>query len=303
MVKKIVLDTDIGIDCDDAVALALLLEKHVKKECELILVTTCSTRDGATETVKAICNYYNAQVDIGAMATPKLLCDDVNTYATAVKTKFCKSVDTVDAVKLLRKKLSSLTEKVTFIAIGPLVNVRRFLESAPDEISNKSGLELAREKIEALYVMGGSFTENYDILGKPKSELFAEWNILQDIKSAQMVTENFPNDIYFIPWEAGFEVYSNMGVGNNPVWYAMEQHAIYLGADINGYKRDSWDPVTCLLATENCDDYFCFSPSGKVTIDNDGVTKFISCEGKSHILLLKKQYKEIASVINSKLRS
>ena len=32
MVKKIVLDTDIGIDCDDAVALALLLEKHVKKD-------------------------------------------------------------------------------------------------------------------------------------------------------------------------------------------------------------------------------------------------------------------------------
>ena len=77
MVKKIVLDTDIGIDCDDAVALALLLEKHVKKECELILVTTCSTRDGATETVKAICNYYNAHVDIGAM-------EPRNFYATTL---------------------------------------------------------------------------------------------------------------------------------------------------------------------------------------------------------------------------
>lgn len=303
MVKKVVLDTDIGIDCDDAVALALLLEKHVKRECELTLVTACSTRNGATETIKAICNYYNVNVEIGKMATPKLSCDDINSYATAVKTKFCQSVETIDAVKLLRKKLSSLTEKVTFIAIGPLVNVRRFLESAPDEISNKSGLELAREKIEALYVMGGSFIENYGVIKKPAEELFAEWNILQDIKSAQMVTENFPNEIYFIPWEAGFEVYSNMGVGNNPVWYAMEQHAIFLGVETNGYKRDSWDPITCLLATENCGDYFDFSPSGKVTVTSDGVTKFTAGEGKSHILLLKKQYKEIANVINSKLRS
>lgn len=302
MIKKIILDTDMGVDCDDAVALALLLNKHRNKECELISVTTSSTREGATATVKAICDYYETYVPIGTMALPALDCDKINTYAKEVKQKYNLQDSTVDAVKLLREKIEKSTDKVVFIAIGPLVNVRRFLESQADEISNKTGLELAKEKISALYIMGGSFIENYELIGMKREELFPEWNILQDVKSAQIVANTFPCETYFVPWEAGFDVFTNIGKGDNPVWHSMREHARYLGVDEVGYKRHSWDPVTCLLATENCSEYFAFSNLGKVTVSDDGYTTFSEGLGNSRIALLKKPFKNIADVINAKLR-
>ena len=301
MIKKVILDTDMGVDCDDCVALGLLLNKHVNKECEVLCVTASSARDGATATIKAICDYYDVEVEVGAMAQPKLPCDEINTYATAVKTKYNTPDSSVDAVKLIRKTLTASSEKVTFIAIGPLVNVRRFLESQGDEISTKTGMELAKEKIGALYIMGGSFIENYDFLGMKSEELFPEWNILQDVESAQIVADTFPNEIYFVPWEAGFEVFSDINDGDNPVWYGMHAYARSQGYKEEGFKRDSWDPVTCLLATQDCSNYFEFSKPGKVTISDKGITTYTECDGKARITLLKKSFKDIASVINAQI--
>ncbi len=301
MIKKVILDTDIGVDCDDCVALALLLNKHKNKECELLCVTASSTRDGATATIQAICDYYKVDVKIGAMALPKLACDEINSYATAVKTKYNTTDSSVDAVKLLRETLSSSSEKVTFIAVGPLVNVRRFLESQGDEISTKTGIELAKDKIDALYVMGGSFIENYEFLGMKNEEIFPEWNILQDIESAQIVADTFPNDIYFVPWEAGYQIFTHINDGDNPVWYAMHAYARSQGYKEEGFKRDSWDPVTCLLATEDCSKYYDFSKCGKVTVSNKGITTHTKCEGKTRITLLKKSFKDIAFAINAQI--
>ena len=47
LVKKIILDTDMGVDCDDAVALAILLNKHIAGEIEIGCITASSTREGA----------------------------------------------------------------------------------------------------------------------------------------------------------------------------------------------------------------------------------------------------------------
>ncbi len=301
MLKKVVLDTDMGVDCDDCAALAILLNKHKKKECELLCVTASSTREGATATIQAICDYYNTVVPIGAMALPQLPCDKMNNYAKSVKEKYNTKDTSVDAVKLLREKISNSKEKVTFIAIGPLVNVRRFLESQGDEISSKSGLEIAKEKIEALYIMGGSFIENYKLLGMKIEGHFPEWNILQDIESAQIVVDKFPNEMYFIPWEAGWEVFTDKGEDDNPVWYGMEEYARAEGFEVEGFKRHSWDPITCLCATEDCSNYFEFSPTGKVTVTEKGHTLHNVGEGKARIALLKKSFREIADVINEKV--
>ena len=52
--KKIILDTDMGVDCDDAAALAILLNKQSIGEIEILCVTASSTREGATGTIRAI---------------------------------------------------------------------------------------------------------------------------------------------------------------------------------------------------------------------------------------------------------
>ena len=103
--RKIIFDTDMGVDCDDVAALAILLNAHKKKECELVAITASSTREGATATVKVICNYYGVSVDIGAMGQPAIPCDSMNNYSLAVKNKYGETDVTDDAVKLIRQKL------------------------------------------------------------------------------------------------------------------------------------------------------------------------------------------------------
>ena len=53
--KKFILDTDMGVDCDDAVALALLINYKKAGACDILGVTASSTREGATATIRTIC--------------------------------------------------------------------------------------------------------------------------------------------------------------------------------------------------------------------------------------------------------
>ena len=83
--KKFILDTDMGVDCDDAVALALLLNYKKSGACEILGVTASSTREGATATIRTICEYYHEKLPIGAMALPSLSCDSINNYGKYIK--------------------------------------------------------------------------------------------------------------------------------------------------------------------------------------------------------------------------
>ena len=49
--KKFIVDTDIGADCDDAVALAYLFGKEKARLCEIKAVTLCTTRNHASACV------------------------------------------------------------------------------------------------------------------------------------------------------------------------------------------------------------------------------------------------------------
>lgn len=299
--KKIILDTDMGVDCDDAVALALLLDRMKKGECELLCVTASSTREGATATVKAICDYCDVpSIPIGAMALPALPCDSMNNYGRAVKAAYAtEDVDT-DAIGLIRKTLSCSAEKVTLIAVGPLTNICRLLKSDADEYSDKNGFELIREKVDALYVMGGSFRQNYERIGWNNRTVCCEWNIVQDIESATFVAENMPCESYFIPFEAGKEVLTRMRTEKSPVWLSMKEYAIAEKIPYEPtFDRPSWDPVTCLCAISDVGTYYEYSEGGKITVTERGETVYTErIGGTAHYAMPKENYKKIAEIIN-----
>lgn len=56
MGRKIIFDTDIGGNCDDAAALALELMNA--GECELLAVTHCTMHESAARCIESILNYY-----------------------------------------------------------------------------------------------------------------------------------------------------------------------------------------------------------------------------------------------------
>ena len=137
--KQIIFDTDIGMDCDDAAALGILLNAHKRGECEILAITASTGREGATATVNAICDYYGVNgIPVGRMKR-MLLCDGVNNYARAVMEKYGTEDVETDAVPLLRKTLAEAAGKVSVIAVGPLSNLEELLKSKADEFSPLCG--------------------------------------------------------------------------------------------------------------------------------------------------------------------
>lgn len=267
--KQIIFDTDIGMDCDDAAALGILLNAHKRGECEILAITASTGREGATATVNAICDYYGVNgIPVGRMKR-MLQCDGVNNYARAVMEKYGTEDVETDAVPLLRKTLAEAAGKVSVIAVGPLSNLEELLKSKADEFSPLCGADLVKQKVDKLYVMIGSFPQNFG------GKRFREWNLLQDVPAARYVIENWSTKKVYLPFEIGAAVFTEMGQNENPVWYSMKNFAIANGVDIsNGYRRESWDPVTCMIALNENNPLFIYSPEGTVTVDGDCVTLF-----------------------------
>ena len=303
--KRIILDTDIGIDCDDAAAIGMLLQLEEEGKCFVEGITTSTTREGAVEAVRAIAQYYGKDKEIGSMREPGIFCDKENVYAKALKEHYGCSGDAQDAVEMLRRKLAQAKEKLTLIAIGPLTNIARLIKSEGDIYSNLNGAELLRKKADCLYIMGGSFKENYAPQGiAEEKEIIREWNILQDIESARYVMEKCTCPMVLCPFEAGNYVKTEMRAGENPVWYAMKTFADYEKCECgNGFTRESWDPVTCLAALEDCSAYFDLSDEGRITVSEDGETVFHPEEkGTARFLIVKGNYDGLAERINSLVR-
>src|SRR5690606_20715500 len=65
-----------------------------------------------------------------------------------------------DATDLYRRLLSEQPDSsVVIISIGHLTNVRKLMESKPDQHSNLDGMDLIRKKVKLWSCMGGVFPE------------------------------------------------------------------------------------------------------------------------------------------------
>ncbi len=255
--KKIILDTDIGGDCDDAVALALLHNLMVAEKCILELITLSVNYDGGCATARAINRYYGrAKIPIASSGEKKTCTKRM--YATHIKNLYGLS-DKPDGecVALLRKVLAESTEKITIIGIGPLSNLAKLLVSGGDSVSSQNGEELIQEKVEAFYIMGGSALE------------MVEFNIAYDIPAAQLFFEKNKVKTFIIPWEMGRGVYTGETLikNDNPAGECVSYWNYY-----QGKNRDSWDPITCAIGA--LDDNIYKKESIKVHITDNGKTLF-----------------------------
>lgn len=297
--RKIILDTDMGVDCDDAAALAILLNAHKANKIELKAVTASSGREGATATIKVIMDYYGvSNIPIGSFSSNLLECDYINNYAKAIKDRYNEKDIDNNSVKLIRKILSNSSEKITIVAIGPLTNMSNLLLSNGDEFSDLTGIELVKEKVDKFIVMGGAFIQNYS---KEKiNAIFSEWNILQDINSAMVFSDKCPIEVIYSPHEVGKQVMTKMEVGDNPVWTSMLEFAKSnkFSYEPNFY-RQSWDPITCLFSLDELNPDFVLSNRGKITIDNKGITTYVlDKEGKDYYISTRSNLKNIERRIN-----
>jgi len=170
--QKVIIDTDIGDDVDDAFALALAVKSP---ELRVLGVTTTF---GDTEARAKITDRFLGEVgraDIPVMAGKATATKNPMSQRKYGEGHFVKASQG-DAVTFLLDQIRKYPGEITLIAIGPLMNVG----SAIDRDAGTF------RKLKRVVLMGGSVRRGYgDLEYTPAVPPMPEWNILNDVASAQ----------------------------------------------------------------------------------------------------------------------
>jgi purine nucleosidase/pyrimidine-specific ribonucleoside hydrolase len=171
--KKILLDTDIGDDIDDAFALALALEMP---EIELIGVTTVfrDTLKRARIARLMLDTYGRSEIPVYAGMTnldptnhtPCQYSDDMGDGRSEPLNAENIGQPAVDFILESVRKYGA---DLTLVFVGPFTNLAAALRQDPQTMA-KAG---------AVFLMGGTFKSH-----------FAEWNVLCDVEAAAAVMES-----------------------------------------------------------------------------------------------------------------
>jgi purine nucleosidase len=171
---KLLLDTDIGTDVDDAVALAYLL---AQPECELLGITTVT---GQAEQRAALCSVLcqaagRAGIPIYPGAEQPLAGEQRQTVAqqapSLARWPHQAEFPQGQAVDFLRRTIHAHPGEVTLLTIGPLTNAALLFQADPEAAGLLKGLVL----------MGGCFNP-----ASPEYER-AEWNVAGDLAATEIV--------------------------------------------------------------------------------------------------------------------
>lgn len=168
--KKILLDTDIGYDIDDAVCLAYLL---AQPECELLGITTVTGEgDRRAQMASAICHVAGKSVPIYVGAEEPLVISQRQPKTPQADAlgdwEHDKDFPHGEAVEFLRQSIRAHPGEITLLAIGPLTNVA-LLFSVDPEIPSL---------LHELVIMNGYFIGDDNPL---------EWNVLLDPHASYIV--------------------------------------------------------------------------------------------------------------------
>lgn len=165
---KIIIDTDIGDDADDALAICLALKS---KELEVLGITTVfrNTAARAQITVKLLKLMGREDIPVYAGIGHPLVAEaDVD----AVPIQLLNGMETLeyqkdmDGVEFIKRSLQASQGEITLVTIGPLTNIAVLLRQYPG----------VKEKIKEIVMMGGAYYMHYN-----------EWNILCDPEAADIV--------------------------------------------------------------------------------------------------------------------
>ncbi|MBN1422337.1 MAG: nucleoside hydrolase [Planctomycetes bacterium] len=272
---RLIFDTDMSGDCDDAGALALLHALTDRGECELLAtVTNRKDKTGASAAaVDAINTYYGRpDIPIGASRQTPTALQRTSPYAAALRDEFPNDVGpddlAPDALDVYRRVLAAQADgSVTICSVGALSNLAELCRRERD---------LVRRKVRRLVVMGGRF---------PRSEE-PETNVATHPEAARIVAAEWPGEIV---WH-GFEVGNVLIAGarlketpdDNPVRRAYELRRFQGRPSIDG-GQPSYDQAAALFAVRGAaPEYWEVVSGGRVSVDAGGLTVWGADPGGTH---------------------
>ena len=259
---KVIFDTDMYTDFDDAGALACLHALADAGECE-ILATISNTRDCMSVAMCEIINAYYGRPDIpvgcvrgigmggaGSGSHERRYGATVRKYAKWVK--HANSSEAPDAAEVYRKVLSAQPDKsVVICSVGFLSNMRKLMETDRDLVARKVKLWVA---------MACSY---------PKG---SEYNSMMDWVSSKVALEKWPTPVVFTDFQYGMDCFAGRVIaesdvkdspvadvfrGNIPTRAEIAKDAARHMRGCNGTGgRAAWDETAVLIAVRGTEPYF-----------------------------------------------
>jgi len=270
---KVILDTDMGSDCDDVGALALL---HAYADLEKAEILACIYSSGkipfGAGIIDAINTYYGRKnIPVGAyqkndfgdpvdkMNAEKLAKDTIQYHH-----KIIYNTDAIEQTILNRKVLAAQKDhSVVYITIGHTKGLYELLNSKADTISSLNGFDLLRKKVSKWVALGAlrANSENYS----------KDWNFFSNETAiyTKYLIEHFPSPIHFI--NAGSNVMTGKSLMNttngniikdtykNWLWKVEKKTLID--------QRHSWDLAAVYYAINGEGKYFDPKKAGELEFD------------------------------------
>lgn len=298
--ERAILDTDMGNDTDDALALLMFYKYEDEGKGKLECIALNKDNPQSAVATDIIAQYYGrGDIPICRVAPSSGVSKNNGWFLKELadakkpdgsfrfKRNITETTPVPEAVKYLRKVLAQAPDKsISYVSIGFLTNIANLLKSQPDEISPLDGKSLFAKKVKVLSLMGAEFLP----IGNPNPKnCNPEFNVSSDIASSKYVFENCPVDIIFSGHEVGASILyphkmalERFGEGDNPVMLAYDAVAI------NGRKQNpknltlpTYDLTSVLYVFEP--ELFKLSERGTVSIYNEkGVAQFSKNPGGKH---------------------
>ena len=284
---RIIFDTDMGNDVDDALALALLHACESRGEARILAVTITKDNRWAAPFVDLLDTFYGRSgIPIGIVRNGKTPEDGNYIGVVAGKRgpggaplyprKLTPESGAPDAQIVLRKTLAAQPDSsVVIVQVGFSTNLARLLDSPADQFSLLPGGELVKRKVRLLVAMAGRFVDSK-----------TEYNIVNDVPAAKKLFTEWPTPIVVSPFELGASTtYPAARIGTD--FRYIQDHPLadaYRAYQRMPYDEPLWDPTAALYAVRPGAGHFDLAPEGRVTVSDKGITTFSAGGGRSRLL-------------------
>lgn len=281
---RLILDTDIGNDVDDALALAMIHALQNRAEVRLLAVTITKDNRYAAPFVDLVNTFYGrSDIPVGVVRNGKtrenapMLEVPVQRRDSSGHYVYPRRIQdgsqAPEAVELLTRILRQQPDhSVALAQIGFSTNLARLLKTP-------HGRELIQQKVTALYLMAGNFV-------KPQPE----YNVYIDPDSAKVLFEEWPTPMVFSGYEVGLAITFPYEAIERDFAYT-DNHPIVDAFRLYVRKREdhpNWDSTAVLEAIRPDRGYFEFSPRGRVKLGPKNTTVFTpDAQGNCRYLILK----------------
>lgn len=272
---RIIFDTDMGSDCDDVGALALL---HTYADMNRAEIIGCIYSSGKVPfgagIIEAINIYYgrpnipigaNYKTDVGdpvdKMNAEKLANDTASFGHTIIKNR-----DTHEQTQLNRQLLSKQPDtSVVYLTVGHTKGLYDLMVSEPDEYSPLAGRELIQKKVKRWVALGALGANN------KKQQYRKDWNFFFNGTApyTKYLVDHFPVPVFFV--DAGSDVLTGKSLEKTPagniVRTAYHEWLWSYQKKTLADQRPSWDLAAVYFAVEGAGDYLMNSGSGWLEFD------------------------------------